>query len=276
MRELIIKLIMMTSSNGDVFRIIGHFEGNPPVTGGFPPQTPVAQSFDVFFDARPNKRLSKQSTGWWFDTPWRSSWRHCNVVPRVEYLRVFKGNTLHDRWCSGSLRRHVISSHGVGNIVKTDIFLTDGWGLHQPVVRPTHERNFSGIRNWIKFRNALDQNTFGRSQQNFAYVTTVTLSWRVQNFVGIGWAYLKPESSKFFLCIHKTFQHILVIPSFNIPTNEMTNKCTTVSCINPNEFDVTFEITVKKHAIGPWIGLLWSLQYIFTSRYIYIYMYIYI
>ena len=25
-----------------------------------------------------NKRLSKQSRGWWFETPSRSSWRHCN------------------------------------------------------------------------------------------------------------------------------------------------------------------------------------------------------
>ena len=27
-----------------------------------------------------NKRLSKQSLGWWFETPARSSWRHCNVI----------------------------------------------------------------------------------------------------------------------------------------------------------------------------------------------------
>ena len=34
--------------------------GNSPVPGGFPAQRPVTQSFDVFFDLRPNKRLSKQ------------------------------------------------------------------------------------------------------------------------------------------------------------------------------------------------------------------------
>ena len=34
-------------------------EGNPPGTGGFPPQRPVTRSFDVFFDLRLNKRLSK-------------------------------------------------------------------------------------------------------------------------------------------------------------------------------------------------------------------------
>ena len=36
--------------------------GNSPVTGEFPAQRPVTLSFDVFFDLRPNKRLSKQSS----------------------------------------------------------------------------------------------------------------------------------------------------------------------------------------------------------------------
>ena len=37
--------------------------GNSPVTGEFPTQKPVTRSFDVFFDLRLNKRLSKQSWG---------------------------------------------------------------------------------------------------------------------------------------------------------------------------------------------------------------------
>ena len=53
--------------------------GNSPVTGEFPSQRPVTRSFDVFFDLRPNKRLSKHSWGWWFETSSRSLWRHCNV-----------------------------------------------------------------------------------------------------------------------------------------------------------------------------------------------------
>ena len=52
---------------------------NSPVTGQFPSQRPVTQSFDVFFDLRLNKRLSKQSRGWWLETASRSLWRHCNV-----------------------------------------------------------------------------------------------------------------------------------------------------------------------------------------------------
>ena len=43
--------------------------GNSPVTGEFPSQRPVTRSFDVFFDLRLNKQLSKQSRGWWFETP---------------------------------------------------------------------------------------------------------------------------------------------------------------------------------------------------------------
>ena len=53
--------------------------GNSPVTGEFPAQRPVTRSFDVLFDVRLNKRLSKQSWGWWFETQSCSLSRHCNV-----------------------------------------------------------------------------------------------------------------------------------------------------------------------------------------------------
>ena len=54
--------------------------GNSPVTGEFPSQRPVTQSFDVFFDLRLNKRLSKQSRRQWFEAPSRSLWRNCNSI----------------------------------------------------------------------------------------------------------------------------------------------------------------------------------------------------
>ena len=39
----------------------------------------MTRSFDVFFDLRLNKRLSKKkSRRCWFETPSRSLWRHCN------------------------------------------------------------------------------------------------------------------------------------------------------------------------------------------------------
>ena len=52
--------------------------GNSPVPGEFPAQRPVTRSFDVFFDLHPNKRLSKQWWGWWFETPSCPLWRHRN------------------------------------------------------------------------------------------------------------------------------------------------------------------------------------------------------
>ena len=54
--------------------------GNSPVPGEFSAQRPVTRSFDVFFDLRPNKRLSKQSWGRWFETLSRSLWHHNNVL----------------------------------------------------------------------------------------------------------------------------------------------------------------------------------------------------
>ena len=61
--------------------------GNSPVPGEFPAQRPVTRSFDVFFNLRPNKRLSKQSWGWWFEMPSHPSWRHCNVLTRRETFK---------------------------------------------------------------------------------------------------------------------------------------------------------------------------------------------
>ena len=52
---------------------------NSPVSGEFPTQRPVTRGFDVFFDLRPNKRLSKQSWGWWSETLSSSLWRHRNA-----------------------------------------------------------------------------------------------------------------------------------------------------------------------------------------------------
>ena len=66
---------------------------NSLVTGEFPSQRPVTRSFDVFFDLCPNKWLSKQSWGWWFETPSCSLWHHCNEKTknfsgvRMEYSR---------------------------------------------------------------------------------------------------------------------------------------------------------------------------------------------
>ena len=71
---------MMTSSNGNLFRVTGPLCEEFTGPGEFPTQRPVTRSFDVFFDLRLNKRLSKQSWGWWVETPSWSLCRHYNDV----------------------------------------------------------------------------------------------------------------------------------------------------------------------------------------------------
>ena len=75
-----IDMIMMTSSNGNIFRVTGLLCGEFTGPGEFSTQRQVTRSFDVFFDLRLNKRLSKQPWGWWFETPSWSLRRHCNVI----------------------------------------------------------------------------------------------------------------------------------------------------------------------------------------------------
>ena len=96
--------------------------GNSPVPGEFPAQRPVTRSFDAFFDLRPNKRLSKQSWGWWMETPWCSLWHHRNAdVSYILCLIFYKKWCLHNGlslWCwNQSIPLHwrhdceVISNH---------------------------------------------------------------------------------------------------------------------------------------------------------------------
>ena len=71
--------IMMTSSNGNIFRVTG------PLCGEFPTKRPVTRGVDVFFDLR----FNKQSWGWWFVTPSCSLWRHCNDIIDISVLALF-------------------------------------------------------------------------------------------------------------------------------------------------------------------------------------------
>ena len=52
--------------------------GNSPIPSEFPTPRPVKWSFDVFFDLRLNKRLSKHTWGWWFEMLSCPLWRKCN------------------------------------------------------------------------------------------------------------------------------------------------------------------------------------------------------
>ena len=69
---------MMTSSNGIIFSVTGSLCGE--FTG--PQWIPLTKANDAelwsFYDLCLNKRLSKQSWGWWYETPSRPLRRHCN------------------------------------------------------------------------------------------------------------------------------------------------------------------------------------------------------
>ena len=90
-RYLVFKLVAVTwqsttwwSHQIEIFSaLLALCAGNSPVTGEFPSQGPVTRGFDVSFDLCLNKRLSKQSWGWWFETPSRPLWRHCNEFSRL-------------------------------------------------------------------------------------------------------------------------------------------------------------------------------------------------
>ena len=73
-------ICMNSSSNGNIFCVTGHLCGEFTGHRWISHTKSVTRSFDVFIDLRLNKRLSKQSRGWWFGTPSCPLWRHCNVI----------------------------------------------------------------------------------------------------------------------------------------------------------------------------------------------------
>ena len=99
----------MTSSNEYIFRVTGHLCGDSPVPSEFLAQRPVMRSCDGFFYLRLNKRLSKQSWGWWFETLSRPLWGQRNgkcclqtgglfvqvsAPPSTAYMRQWIGSAL--------------------------------------------------------------------------------------------------------------------------------------------------------------------------------------
>ena len=61
------------------------------------------QSINHFFDLYMNKRLSDQPRGWWFETPSRPLWRHCNDIDKFCYDYS---------WCNTWMFNMMTSSNG--------------------------------------------------------------------------------------------------------------------------------------------------------------------
>ena len=132
--------------------------GISPVNGEFPAQRPVARSPYVFFHLCLNKRLSKQSQGWWFETPSRSLWRHSNIKQISRYpesgLRHYAGGYRFP----GILRHHAMNIHNAEGVrVVKQTGFERVWDFWNPLVSWLSRGSSSHIddHNDAMIRNAL-------------------------------------------------------------------------------------------------------------------------
>ena len=81
--------------------------GDSPVPGEFPTQRPVTRNFDVLFDLRLNKRLSKQWRGWWLETLSRPLWRHRSGLCKLStYVRLHAVSS--HQGCASESGQHLV------------------------------------------------------------------------------------------------------------------------------------------------------------------------
>ena len=71
---------MMTSSNGNIFRVTGHLCGEFTGLRWIPRTKASDAELWCFLWCALIKRLSKHSRGWWFETLSHPLWRHRNAV----------------------------------------------------------------------------------------------------------------------------------------------------------------------------------------------------
>ena len=124
--------------------------GNSLVTREFTSQRPVTRTFDVFFDLRLNKRLSKQSWGWWVEMPSRPLWRHSNVLSFLSLHWLFTQSFIQMQikkiaklrvtgLCAGIRRRPVNSPHK-WPVTRKNVFI---WWRHHVISKLLTRRRFS-------------------------------------------------------------------------------------------------------------------------------------
>ena len=110
-------------------------EGNSLITGEFPPQRPVTRSFDVFFDLRLNKRLSKPSRRWWFETSSRSIWRHWSAMDQTLPLSPFR------QWCWVEFHlASIMAEHGKWRVMACQLA---AWNCFSVVLITYNEKHWS-------------------------------------------------------------------------------------------------------------------------------------
>ena len=157
---------MMTSSCGNILRITGPLWGE---STGRPSQRPVTLNFDVFFDPRLNKRLSKQSRRQWFETPSLSLWRHCNNpgIAIIALMVLMALSTLAYQVLSvphkSSNRTYPWWRHQMETFSRYWPFV---WGIHRSPVNSPHKGQWHGalmfslicvwINGWVNNRETGD------------------------------------------------------------------------------------------------------------------------
>ena len=117
-----------------IFALLAFSEGNTPVTCGFHSQRPVRRSFDVLFDLRLKKWMSKQPRRRWFETPSRQLWRHCNgkgwIIDRNDILLTWipgDGTCLSFHTLDDLYSRSTASHSWNGNISHLPSFIFQIW-----------------------------------------------------------------------------------------------------------------------------------------------------
>ena len=117
--------------------------GNSPVPGEFPTQRPATRGFDVFFDPRPEKRLSKQWWSWWLETPSHSLWRHRNVLAICYHHQYqdfdYKWSTCqnqHYGQCMAPHKRHGLSNHRLIECLFSSLFMLTTKKISSPCYWP--------------------------------------------------------------------------------------------------------------------------------------------
>ena len=152
--------------------------GNSPVSGEFPTQRPVTRNFDVYFDLRPNERLSKQWWGWWFETLSRSFWRHRNG------LWSFAGPRLGRRQIQPQKRHSIpsnftdIEPNGSLNIILWHVTLS----LHRVITfrQKTNKKQQNMILNICPCTFVA---SYERSNQNLTSRWVLAVAWSMQTWI---------------------------------------------------------------------------------------------
>ena len=118
------------------FVLLAICAGNSLVTDEFPAQRPVTWSFDVFFDQRLNNWLSKQSCGWWFETPSCPLLHHCNEATwsSGEAIRIYVYT-----YKNGSILVHVM----ICCLMAPSYYLNLRWFIISEVLWQSGEGNFT-------------------------------------------------------------------------------------------------------------------------------------